>query len=198
MKLLLFGGTFDPPHIGHMNLLKSVMELVQPDQVVVMPAGTPPHKKASATPAQWRHEMCACFKALERPGEARIHISDWEIRQGGRSYSIDTIEMLEREYPGAELYLSIGSDMLLSFTTWRRWQDLLAKATLVVESREDGDLPALKAAAEALEPYGGRVLFAHAPALPMASSDIRAGLAGDEALPPPVGEIARKYHLYGR
>ena len=59
MKLLLYGGTFDPPHLGHMNNLRAAMELIAPDRVIVMPAGIPPHKAASSTPAELRLAMCA-------------------------------------------------------------------------------------------------------------------------------------------
>lgn len=198
MKLLLFGGTFDPPHIGHMNLLRGAMQAVQPDLTIVMPAGVPPHKAASMTPGMWRYEMCACFRALEKECGGRIEISDWEIHRQGRNYTIDTVTMLEQKYPGAELYLSVGSDMLLTFTEWRRWPELLQKATLVVESRCEGDMGALHRAARALSAEGGRIVFSQAKALPMASSDIRAGKAPAGALPPETERIAGKYHLYGR
>lgn len=198
MKLLLFGGTFDPPHIGHMNLLRSAMQAVQPDLTIVMPAGVPPHKAASMTPGMWRYEMCACFLALEKECGGRIEISDWEIHRQGRNYTIDTVTMLEQKYPGAELYLSVGSDMLLTFTEWRRWPELLQKATLVVESRCEGDMGALHRAARALSAEGGRIVFSQAKVLPMASSDIRAGKAPAGALPPETERIAGKYHLYGR
>ena len=198
MKLLLFGGTFDPPHIGHMNLLRGAMQAVQPDLTIVMPAGVPPHKAASMTPGMWRYEMCACFLALEKECGGRIEISDWEIHRQGRNYTIDTVTMLEQKSPGAELYLSVGSDMLLTFTEWRRWPELLQKATLVVESRCEGDMGALHRAARALSAEGGRIVFSQAKALPMASSDIRAGKAPAEALPPETERIAGKYHLYGR
>lgn len=198
MKLLLFGGTFDPPHIGHMNLLRGAMQVVQPDLTIVMPAGVPPHKAASMTPGMWRYEMCACFLALEKECGGRIEISDWEIHRQGRNYTIDTVTMLEQKYPGAELYLSVGSDMLLTFTEWRRWPELLQKATLVVESRCEGDMGALHRAARALSAEGGRIVFSQAKALPMASSDIRAGKAPAGALPPETERIAGKYHLYGR
>ena len=197
MKLLLFGGTFDPPHIGHMNLLRGAMQAVQPDLTIVMPAGVPPHKAASMTPGMWRYEMCACFLALEKECGGRIEISDWEIHRQGRNYTIDTVTMLEQKYPGAELYLSVGSDMLLTFTEWRRRPEL-QKATLVVESRCEGDIGALHRAARALSAEGGRIVFSQAKALPMASSDIRAGKAPAGALPPETEQIAGKYHLYGR
>ena len=198
MKLLLFGGTFDPPHIGHKNPLRGAMQAVQPDLTIVMPAGVPPHKAASMTPGMWRYEMCACFLALEKECGGRIEISDWEIHRQGRNYTIDTVTMLEQKYPGAELYLSVGSDMLLTFTEWRRWPELLQKASLVVESRCEGDMGALHRAARALSAEGGRIVFSQAKALPMASSDIRAGKAPAGALPPETEQIAGKYHLYGR
>jgi len=193
MKVLLFGGTFDPPHKGHLNNLAAAIRLVQPDKAVVMPAGTPPHKAASTTPGAIRLEMCRCFEAVS----PAVEVSDWEIRQGGRSYTIHTVEMLQKNDPDAQLYLSLGSDMLLTFRQWYRWQDILRLAALVVQSRETDDADALRAAAKALP---GTVLFAGAQPLPCASSDIRAGRYTaaqlDTLLPPPVPEVIKKYHLY--
>ena len=192
MKLLLFGGTFDPPHNGHMRLLQSAIDAVQPDKVVVMPAGIPPHKAASATPASLRLTMCQCFAPLHPD----LTVSDWEIGRGGKNYTIDTVRMLESRYPGAEIFLSVGSDMLTTFTQWREWQSLLQKTTLVVQSRYSGDAASLAAAAQNLEAAGGRVIFAHAPVLQAASSDVRAGKLGMDALPPLVQHICKQYHLY--
>lgn len=192
MKLLLFGGTFDPPHNGHMRLLQSAIDTVQPDKVVVMPAGIPPHKAASATPASLRLTMCQCFAPLHPD----LTVSDWEIGRGGKNYTIDTVRMLESRYPGAEIFLSVGSDMLTTFTQWREWQSLLEKTTLVVQSRYSGDAASLAAAARDLEAAGGRVVFAHAPVLQAASSDVRAGKLGMDALPPLVQHICKQYHLY--
>ena len=150
MKILLYGGTFDPPHNGHKNNLRAALERVRPDRAIVMPAGTPPHKHASATPAELRLQMCQCFRALS----PAVEVSDWEIRQGGRSYTVHTLEMLRGANPGAELYLCVGSDMLLTFGEWYRWQDMLKMAALVVESRTGTDDAALHAAAAKLEPAG--------------------------------------------
>ena len=156
MKILLYGGTFDPPHNGHLNNLRAAAGRVMPDLVVVMPAGVPPHKAASATPAALRLEMCRCFAALEgAPGLPRIAVSDWEIRQaadGRRNYTVLTLEMLARTYPDAVLYLAVGSDMLESFRAWYRWQDILRLARLVVVSRQIGDDAALHEAARSLDP----------------------------------------------
>lgn len=194
MKLLLYGGTFDPPHLGHMNNLAAAIAAVQPDRVVVMPAGTPPHKEASATPAALRLAMCQCFLPLH----PQLEVSSWEIDQGGKSYTVDTVAMLRRTWPGAALYLCIGSDMLLTFTQWRCWRQLLQSVTLVVQSRQPGDGGALAAAAAALKVQGGHILFAGAPALALSSSDVRAGKVPWEMLPPLVQAVAQQHHLYGR
>ena len=203
MRLLLYGGTFDPPHNGHLNNLRSALARVKPDRVVVMPAGVPPHKQASATPAALRLEMCSCFHALEAEGGPEIEVSGWEIRQaeaGERNYTVLTLEMLAARYPGARLYLTVGSDMLQSFRQWYRWQDILALSRLVVVSREIGDDPALHAAARALDPEGGRILLAPVQALPMASSEIRRRLAAGEEcgemLPDSVRQVIRREGLY--
>lgn len=194
LRVLLFGGTFDPPHAGHMHGLEAAIRAVQPDKVIVMPAGLPPHKAASATPGEWRAAMCQCFAPLF-PG---LEVSEWELRRQGKSYTIDTVRMLARRFAGAALYLCIGSDMLLSFREWRSWRELLKLATLVVQSREREDGEALRRAAQELEAEGARVLFTDAPALPMASSVIRAGGPNAPPLLPLVEEFARQHHLYGR
>lgn len=197
MKALLFGGTFDPPHAGHMNNLRAAMQAVQPDVVLVMPAGIPPHKHASATPGELRLAMCECFKALG----PQVQVSQWEVDHAGRSYTYNTVSMLQEKYPGAQLYMTIGSDMLETFDEWYRWREILAMVTLVVQSREPGDGDALHAAAQKLEEAGGKIMFADAPVLECASSDIRAGKYPParlrELLPPPVADVIHRNGLYG-
>lgn len=146
MRILLYGGTFDPPHNGHLNNLRAAAARVQPDRVVVMPAGVPPHKQASATPAALRLEMCSCFTVLEQGGAPQLEVSRWEIdqaAQGRRNYTVLTLEMLAGRWPEAQLYLAIGSDMLLTFDQWYCWQRILQLAKLVVTSRQLGDDQAL-------------------------------------------------------
>ena len=206
MRLLLYGGTLAPPHNGHLNNLRAAAARVRPDRVVVMPAGVPPHKHASATPGALRLEMCACFEALAQgpcPVAPQLEVSGWEIEQaaqGRRNYTVLTLEMLAQRWPGAELYLATGSDMLLSFDAWYRWQDILRLARLVVVSRNIGDDLALHQKAKALDPGGGRILLAQVEALPMASSALRARLAAGEPceqqLPAEALRVIRREGLY--
>ena len=206
MRLLLYGGTFDPPHNGHLNNLRAAAARVCPDLVVVMPAGLSPFKQRTAAPAALRLEMCRCFHALEQDPAAqvpRLEVSDWEIgqaQQGRRNYSVLTLEMLHAAHPEAALYLAVGSDMLLSFDGWNRWQEILHLAHLVVVSRSIGDDPALHTKARQLDPEGGRILFAPVKALPMASSELRARLAAGESctaeLPDCVRSVILREALY--
>ena len=206
MKVLLYGGTFDPPHNGHLNNLRAAAARVQPDKVVVMPAGLSPFKQKTSAPGALRLEMCSCFHALEEGMDAipQLEVSGWEIEQaaaGNRNYTVLTVEKLARDSPGAQLYLAIGSDMLLTFAEWYRWQDMLRMASLVVESRTGTDLQVLHAAAAQLEAAGGRVLFARAESYPCASSDIRSGqiprTQWPEVLPPEALAVIRQNRLYG-
>ena len=204
MRLLLYGGTFDPPHNGHLNNLRAAAARVRPDSVVVMPAGLSPFKQSTAAPGSDRVEMCACFRALEAEGAVpALCVSGWEVEQaalGRRNYTVLTLEMLARTYPEAELYMAMGSDMLLSFDGWHRWEDILRLAHLVVTSRNIGDDPALHAKARQLDASGARILFAPVEALPMASSVLRTRLAAGEEceneLPASVRRVIRREGLY--
>ena len=204
MKILLYGGTFDPPHNGHLNNLRAAAACVRPNKVVVMPAGLSPFKQSTSAPGALRLEMCGCFRTLENSPEVpQLEVSGWEIAQaeaGKRNYTVLTVEKLAQENQDAQLYLAIGSDMLLSFDGWFRWQDILHLAHLVVTSRNVGDDPDLRAKASRLDPTGERILFAPVQALPMASSELRARLAagdGCEAeLPEAVQAVIRREKLY--
>lgn len=205
MKVLLYGGSFDPPHNGHLNNLRAAAARVHPDKVVVMPAGVSPFKQSTAAPGELRAEMCGCFRALEEGKDPipQVEVSRWEVEQaeaGNRNYTVLTVEMLARTHPDAELYLAIGSDMLLSFDRWYRWQDILRLCRLVVTSRNMGDAPELHEKAKQLDPSRARILFAPVEALPMASSALRTRLAaGDECeneLPALVRRVIRREGLY--
>ena len=202
----MYGGTFDPPHNGHLNNLRAAALRVRPDRIVVMPAGVPPHKHASATPGRLRVEMCGCFAALtqgEDPAADELTVSSWEVEQaaaGRQNYTVTTLEMLARQFPDAQLYLTVGSDMLLTFDEWHRWAEILRLAHLVVVSRNIGDDPDLHAKARKLDPTGGRILFAPVEALPMASSSIRQRLAAgdpcENELPESVRRVIVREGLY--
>ncbi len=139
-KTGIFGGTFNPPHIGHKRLALSAANALGLDRVLIMPACIPPHKQPAflAEPAQ-RLEMCR----LGLKCDSRFEVSDLEIKRGDKSYTVDTVNALLEQYPGTELYIIIGSDMLSTFREWFKWEEILQKAFICAVSRENGFAPDL-------------------------------------------------------
>lgn len=133
MKIGLFGGTFNPPHKGHERLLRHFCREIGFDKVLVVPDKRPVHKICEdlALDSE-RLEMCRlafCDPIYE--------VSSMEIDRASDSYTIYTVHALLEMYPGAEIYLIIGSDMFLSFHKWYKCRELLEKCTLCVASREN-------------------------------------------------------------
>ena len=134
-KIGIFGGTFNPPHIGHQRLVLAAAGRLGLDEVLIMPACIPPHKQPTQLAcARDRVNMCT----LGLCPDSRFKVSTLEIDRGEKSYTVETLEQLSTQYRSAEFYLIIGSDMLESFTRWYRWQDILALARVCAAQRENG------------------------------------------------------------
>ena len=86
-RIIVFGGTFDPPHNGHVTLLENAVRAVKPDKVLVIPTGVPPHKNGGNTPAAVRLEMCRCFMSVF----PKVQLDETEIHRAGKSYTVDTL-----------------------------------------------------------------------------------------------------------
>ncbi len=195
MKTAIYGGSFNPPHLGHVKAAATVRELLEPDRLLIIPTNIPPHKElAQGSPGpEQRMELCRLAFG-DIPG---AELSDMEIKREGRSYSADTVSILRRDYPEDELYLVIGSDMFLSFCHWYKFQYLLDNCVLTVLSREEDDRRELEQfKAELEEKYSAKVLLLSHEPLPMSSEDVRDRLRlglGSELLPEAVyGEIIRR------
>ncbi len=172
MRIAVYGGSFNPPHPAHVRAARLAYAALAPDKLFVIPAADPPHKALAAgspTPEE-RFELTKL--AFRDFPEAEI--SDVELRRGGESYTSDTVEELAREYPGAELWLVIGTDMLTSFERWHEFRSILAGAALAVLPRNEGELPEIERCAARFEAlYGARVRIIDAAPLPMSSSEMR-------------------------
>ena len=137
IRIGVFGGTFDPPHIGHQQVAQEVAEGAELDRVVWVPAGIPPHKQADAiTSGVIRGEMVRA--ALE--GNPRFEFSDSELSRSGLSYTVDTLRLLKEGDPNCSLALIVGADQLADFHRWRHPETIASLAELLTVSR-DGDLP---------------------------------------------------------
>ncbi len=172
MRIAVYGGSFNPPHIGHAEAALSVYRELLPDIFLIIPDNIPPHKDmaAGSPTAEQRMELCRlAFRNI--PG---AQVSDMELRRSGRSYTADTVAQLRERYPEDQLILVMGSDMLLSFEKWYRFEYLLENCALAVVSREEGDLPELRKQAEYLRAkYGAEVTLLRQEPLPAQSSELR-------------------------
>lgn len=127
----VFGGAFDPPHTAHCELARTALEQLNLDVLHIIPTGHAWHKARILSPAEHRLAMCRlAFGAMPR-----VRLDERELHREGPSYTADTLRELQREYPGALLYLVLGADQLLAFKTWVRWQEVLALATLAAANR---------------------------------------------------------------
>ena len=116
MRIGIFGGTFDPPHAGHKKYADEVRNKLSLDNLIVIPTAAPPHKqKKTSTTAEDRLNMLGLL--FEK--DSGVLVSDMEIARGGRSYTFETVTLLREQYPDDELIFILGSDMLLSFHTWK-------------------------------------------------------------------------------
>ncbi len=181
MKIAIYGGSFNPPHLGHVEAARTVAAVLAPDRLLIVPASVPPHKAlADGSPtAQQRLELCRLAFA-DIPG---AEISEIELRREGKSYSYDTVRLLREENPDAQLILVVGTDMLLSFEKWYQFRYLLENCTLAVLARGEDDLDELRAAAAYLrESYDADVtVLPHEP-IAISSETIRErlGMRGGE------------------
>ena len=148
MKIAIYGGSFNPPHLGHVEAARTAASMLAPDLFLIVPASIPPHKDlADGSPtAQQRLELCRLAFA-DIPG---AEISEIELRREGKSYSYDTVRLLREENPDAQLTLVIGTDMLLSFEKWYQFRYLLENCMLAVLARGEDDSYELRAMAEHL------------------------------------------------
>lgn len=176
-KIGIFGGTFNPVHKGHTKALEKILNNVELDKVIVLPSKIPPHKSASELAGEEdRLNMCklafADFQNLE--------ISDFEMKNQGKSYSVITLRHFHKIYPDDELFFIMGSDMLLYFEKWYEYKEILSLAALLCLSRSDEDTDKLEPFAEKLRKQGGRVKIVNAPVFEISSTEIREKIKKNE------------------
>jgi|LSQX01.1.fsa_nt_gb nicotinate-nucleotide adenylyltransferase len=140
-RIGVFGGTFNPPHLGHLKLVSETADRLELDRVIIIPAFLPPHKEAKLLACgEDRLEMCR----LTFGEDSRFQVSAMEIERGGKSYTYDTLCELRMYFPHSELFLIIGSDMLLTFEKWHRYEDILNLCTVCAAERDSEQNPIKK------------------------------------------------------
>ena len=197
-RIGIYGGTYSPPHIGHMKAAEYAIEALKLDRLLLIPTGVSPHKamSAGATSAD-RLEMLR----LSAAGMEKARVSDIEIRRQGSSYTVDTLRTIREENPGAELVLLMGTDMFVSFLNWREPESILSLATLAVFCRgERGERQRIEAQKANLEAMGAKIRLVENPVNAISSTDLRRMLVfgcADPFLMSGVGDYIREKGLYG-
>ena len=136
MKIGILGGTFNPPHIGHLILAQDVSEGLRLDKILFIPTNISPHKSSNEMPAFKRLEMVK----LAICDNKKFEVLDLEVKRGGTSYTIDTVRELKALYPKDELYLIVGSDLANYFLEWKDFNDLKKLVKIVVAQRKESPL----------------------------------------------------------
>ncbi|GHU60501.1 putative nicotinate-nucleotide adenylyltransferase [Clostridia bacterium] len=172
MRVGLFGGFFNPPHIGHIQAARSAAEKLELQRVLFIPSCVPPHKDVPpGTPSPEIRMRMAGIAASEVPGG---EVCDVEIKRGGVSYTCDTVEQLRRELPGDDMWLIVGSDMLLSIQDWENAREIFKTCAIAALARNTADFGNIYAHADVLKSrFGARIdIIPHEP-VEISSSELR-------------------------
>lgn len=198
-RIGIFGGSFNPPHRGHLLALREFQEKLRLDEIFVIPANDPPHKTLSAnSPDALQRYVLTELACAELAG---CTVSDMELKREGKSYTVDTVLALRERFPADALFLLMGTDMFLGFENWYSPEVICKEVTLVVAHREQDDLGTLEQQRQRLrERFGAQVLWLENAFLPYSSTSVRAMLAfgaGKDYVSPLVyDEIARRRLYY--
>jgi nicotinate-nucleotide adenylyltransferase len=197
-SLGILGGTFNPPHIGHLVCAQEARAQLGLDRVVLMPVHTPPHKAALDDPGP-EARLALCRAAVADDEE--LEVSTLELDRGGASYTADTLRALHGLHEGDDLTFIVGGDMASSLPSWREPEAVLELARVAVAEREEHRRQEIAERVGALRGAAERIVFFTMPRLDISSSDIRARLAEGRPIrwlvPIAVADEIERRGLYG-
>ncbi len=173
-RLGIFGGTFDPPHLGHLILACEARAQLGLTRLLWVLTPSPPHKPNQ--PISALADRLAMLR-LALQDEPAFELSPIEMERPGPHYTLDTLRLLARRYPGRELILLLGGDSLRDLPAWHRAQDLVAECRQIGVMRRPGDALDLAALEARLPGLASRVIFIEAPLLEISSREIRRRVA---------------------
>lgn len=197
-RIGVFGGAFDPPHRAHVALAQAALAQLELDRLHIIPTGQAWHKRRALSAPAHRLAMAR----LAFAGLDRVVVDERELQRAGPSYTIDTLEALQTENPGAQIYLVIGDDQFAALQTWHRWEAILEIAIICIANRTaparaDAGLGPEKQARHA-------VLTLQLPLMPVSATDIRLQISSGRAspqgwapfVPEPVARYIERHQLY--
>jgi nicotinate-nucleotide adenylyltransferase len=197
VRLGILGGTFNPPHLGHLICAQEAYLHLDLDRVMLIPARIPPHKPVDDEPGA-EHRLELCQRAID--GDERLTVSDIELGREGPSYTVDTLEVLNSQAPDTELVLIVGGDIAAGLPRWREPERVLSLASLAVAQREGTDRRTID---EALAKVSGaeRTAFFPMPMISISSSTIRERVRTGQPIrylvPDAVAQYIGDHGLYG-
>ena len=191
----VLGGTFDPVHAGHLAILEQVRRSVDAEEAWLLPTNLPGHRRPARASVDDRVAMVRA--AAE--GHAGVRVVDVEARRPGPSYTVDTLDELERAFPGVQFWLVLGADAARDIATWHRAAEVLARARFVLVNRA-GVPPLGEEEAQALGFDPGRTRLVDVDSPPVSATDIRRRVAAGEPIEgmvaAPVARIIAERGLY--
>lgn len=213
-KIAFYGGSFDPPHKGHLAIARTVRDLFALDRFIFIPAHHAPHKKEKI-PTAPAHRFA--MLTLATAGEANMEVSAIEVDNPEKPYTFETLERIKVDFPDAKIYFVIGADSWQEITSWREWEKVLTSVNIIVVTRpgyeiDFGHVPAEireriqdlrgeSAALDSQHPSGLSIFITDAVNLGISASAIREKIAtGDaswtESVPEEVANYIRQYGIY--
>jgi nicotinate-nucleotide adenylyltransferase len=197
VRLGILGGTFNPPHLGHLVAAQEAYLQLRLDRVMLIPARTPPHKPVEDEPgAEHRIELCR----LAVDGDERFAVSDLEITRTGTSFTVDTLDQLHSQAPDSELFLIVGGDVAAGLPRWREPERVLSLATLAVAKRRGTARASIDAALHRLR-GGERSQFFEMPRIGISSTMVRTRVRARQPIkyfvPDAVARYIDEHRLYG-
>lgn len=197
MRVGLLGGTFNPPHLGHLVCAQEALIQLGLERVMWIPARLPPHKPVDGDPGI-EHRLELCRLAID--GDARFAVSELEQRRDGPSYTVDTLEELHSQMPDSDFFLIVGADVAAGFAGWREPRRVLELATVAVAQRPGTSRPVVE---DVLGRLGGgaRSRFFGMPEIGVSSTMLRDRVRSGESthylMPDAVRSYIDQHHLYG-
>lgn len=198
MKTGIYGGTFNPIHLGHLHILKEFTARLGLDRVLLVPAGVPPHKAAPAlAPGQDRAMMCGL---AVREADLPARVSTIELDRPGKSFTSDTLLGLRERFPQDEFFLLMGEDMFLTVDSWHQAETIFRLSNLCASPRSQDGLSKLLEKQQTLEALGARCFVEDIPFLDVSSTQVRRlaaqGSCLEELEPKSVADYIRQHRLY--
>jgi nicotinate-nucleotide adenylyltransferase len=193
----ILGGTFNPPHIGHLVCAQEAYRELELDRVMLIPARIPPHKPVEDEPGP-EHRLALCQLATQ--DDDRFTVSELELRRDGPSYTVDTLEELSSQKPSNELFLIVGGDIAAGLPQWHRPEGVLELATLAIAKRRGTARTTVEEALSTLR-GGDKARFFQMPRVGVSSTMIRRRVAAGQPIrylvPDRVVEYIERHQLYG-